>query len=185
SFVAQLLDIKSLPIIILADESINQTAKTIQAMTIGAVDFIKINQKNQQAWSQKEKEIIHKFKSAVKVKPLRSQKQLNKSFHHLHTRNVGKNRKNIRRKEAYKQTIIAIGSSTGGPRALQEILRALPNSLQTPILIVQHMPKGFTKSLATRLNTICHLNVQEAEHGDIIENGTVYIAPGDFHMKVL
>jgi two-component system, chemotaxis family, protein-glutamate methylesterase/glutaminase len=78
--------------------------------------------------------------------------------------------------------LICIGTSTGGPRALQKVLNDLPGNLNAPILIVQHMPAGFTKSLASRLNGLSALSVKEAEEGDILKNGTAYIAPGGFHL---
>ncbi|MCM3704177.1 chemotaxis response regulator protein-glutamate methylesterase [Cytobacillus firmus] len=78
--------------------------------------------------------------------------------------------------------LICIGTSTGGPRALQKVLVDLPGNLNAPVLIVQHMPAGFTKSLASRLNGLSALSVKEAEEGDILENGTAYIAPGGFHL---
>ncbi|KAF0820392.1 MULTISPECIES: protein-glutamate methylesterase/protein-glutamine glutaminase [unclassified Cytobacillus] len=78
--------------------------------------------------------------------------------------------------------LICVGTSTGGPRALQKVLVDLPGNLDAPILIVQHMPAGFTKSLASRLNGLSALSVKEAQEGDILENGTAYIAPGGFHV---
>jgi len=80
--------------------------------------------------------------------------------------------------------IIIIGSSTGGPRALQQVIPLLPSTLQAPVLVVQHMPAGFTKSLAERLNSQSMMKVREAVEGDIIQTGTVLIAPGDFHMII-
>jgi two-component system chemotaxis response regulator CheB len=84
-----------------------------------------------------------------------------------------------------KKTLICIGTSTGGPRALQTVLSALPKSLKAPIAIVQHMPPRFTKSLAERLNTVCSIKVKEAEEGDILQNGVAYIAPGGKQMIFL
>ncbi|MBO0585764.1 chemotaxis response regulator protein-glutamate methylesterase [Sporosarcina sp. E16_8] len=82
------------------------------------------------------------------------------------------------------KTFVIIGTSTGGPRALQEVLTGLPASIGVPILIVQHMPPGFTKSLADRLNGLCDIQVKEAEDGELLENGTAYIAPGGQHLKM-
>lgn len=79
---------------------------------------------------------------------------------------------------------VIIGTSTGGPRALQEVLTGLPASIGVPILIVQHMPPGFTKSLADRLDGLCNIHVKEAEDGELLENGTAYIAPGGKHLKM-
>ncbi|MED1202054.1 CheB methylesterase domain-containing protein [Heyndrickxia acidicola] len=91
---------------------------------------------------------------------------------------------NSAQRGTYRKKLICIGTSTGGPRALQVVLSSLPSSIKAPILIVQHMPPVFTKSLANRLNTICQIKVKEAEEGEILENGIAYIAPGDFHFLI-
>jgi two-component system, chemotaxis family, protein-glutamate methylesterase/glutaminase len=80
--------------------------------------------------------------------------------------------------------IICIGTSTGGPRALQQVLTSLPKDIGVPILIVQHMPAGFTKSLANRLNSLSQIHVKEAEDGELLQKGTAYIAPGGWHLQV-
>jgi len=80
--------------------------------------------------------------------------------------------------------IVAIGASTGGPGALQQILLMLPEELSVPILIVQHMPDGFIAPLAHRLNSLCSIRIREAEHLESIEPGVVYIAPAGAHMSV-
>lgn len=82
------------------------------------------------------------------------------------------------------KSLIALGISTGGPRALQSVIPNLPANLPAPVLIVQHMPPGFTKSLATRLNDISQIEVREAEDGDVLKAGCVYIAPGDHHLDL-
>ncbi|MGC5771472.1 protein-glutamate methylesterase/protein-glutamine glutaminase [Paenibacillus pabuli] len=80
--------------------------------------------------------------------------------------------------------LVAIGCSTGGPRALKTLLEQLPGDLPAPVIIVQHMPPNFTRSLAQRLNTFSELHVVEAEEGMVLRKGTAYIAPGGFHIKV-
>ncbi|RNB91860.1 chemotaxis response regulator protein-glutamate methylesterase [Brevibacillus fluminis] len=80
--------------------------------------------------------------------------------------------------------LVAVGTSTGGPKALQTLLTAIPAHFPAPIVVVQHMPPGFTRSLAQRLDTLCGLHVVEAENGQALEAGTVYIAPGGYHMEV-
>lgn len=80
--------------------------------------------------------------------------------------------------------IVAIASSTGGPRALQSVIPKLPGNLKAPVLIVQHMPKGFTASLAERLDNLSELKVKEAAEGDVLEDGVVYLAMGGMHMNV-
>ena len=78
--------------------------------------------------------------------------------------------------------LLVIGSSTGGPKALQDILPLLPANLPVPCLIVQHMPSTFTKPFADRLDGLCQVHVKEAEQGEPLKAGTVYIAPGGIHL---
>ncbi|MEO7040522.1 MAG: chemotaxis response regulator protein-glutamate methylesterase [Gemmatimonadaceae bacterium] len=86
--------------------------------------------------------------------------------------------------EGPARVVIAIAASTGGPRALAELVPALPAQLDASVLIVQHMPPGFTKTLAERLDSLSALTVREAAHGETMAPGHVYIAPGGMHMRV-
>jgi two-component system chemotaxis response regulator CheB len=81
--------------------------------------------------------------------------------------------------------VVALACSTGGPKALQSVVPRLPAELAAPVLIVQHMPKGFTASLAERLDSMSKIKVKEAAEGDVLENGVVYIAMGGKHMNVV
>lgn len=78
--------------------------------------------------------------------------------------------------------LVAIGTSTGGPRALQEVLPFIPGNIDASILVVQHMPPNFTKSLAERLNSMSQIEVKEAENGESLRRGVALIAPGNYHM---
>ncbi|MBP5600637.1 MAG: chemotaxis response regulator protein-glutamate methylesterase [Lachnospiraceae bacterium] len=80
--------------------------------------------------------------------------------------------------------IVAIASSTGGPKALQEVIPKLPKNLKTPVVIVQHMPEGFTLSLADRLDELSEIKVSEAKDGEILENAHVYVAKGGKHLNL-
>ena len=80
--------------------------------------------------------------------------------------------------------IVAIGSSTGGPQALQTVITGLPEHFPCPVVVVQHMPAGFTNALALRLNNVSRVAVREAEHGDVLRSGCVYIAPGNQHLRI-
>ncbi|WP_442599519.1 protein-glutamate methylesterase/protein-glutamine glutaminase [Neobacillus sp. D3-1R] len=86
--------------------------------------------------------------------------------------------------EKSSKKIICIGTSTGGPRALQHVLTKLPKEVEAPLFIVQHMPPGFTKSLASRLDSLSQIKVKEAEDGELAKKGVAYIAPGGYHLKV-
>lgn len=87
-------------------------------------------------------------------------------------------------KEGAKVEVIAIGISTGGPNALREVLHDFDKNIKQPVLIVQHMPAGFTKEFAASLNSLCPLEVSEAVDGEPLMPGHVYIAPGGSHMIV-
>jgi two-component system chemotaxis response regulator CheB len=80
--------------------------------------------------------------------------------------------------------VVMIGASTGGPRALPEVMSRLPANLHAGVLLIQHMPEGFTKSFAERLNWVSSLEVREAEDGDTIMPGLALLAPGNKHMEV-
>jgi two-component system chemotaxis response regulator CheB len=83
-----------------------------------------------------------------------------------------------------KNKLVALACSTGGPKALQDVIPYLDPKMNAPMVLVQHMPVGFTKSLADRLNDISPIAVKEAEEGDVLEKGHVYIAPGGKHMEI-
>lgn len=93
-------------------------------------------------------------------------------------------RREIPRRPPGPIEIVAIGISTGGPNALREVLPSLDPNFSAPILIVQHMPAGFTGEFAESLDRICPLEVREAKNGDVIQRGRVFIAPGDSHITV-
>ncbi|HYA17617.1 MAG TPA: chemotaxis response regulator protein-glutamate methylesterase [Bryobacteraceae bacterium] len=93
-------------------------------------------------------------------------------------------RKPVRLPPAASAAVVGIGVSTGGPTALAALLPQIPADFPLPILIVQHMPPMFTRLLAERLDHTCPLRVHEARDGDLVEPGHIFIAPGDFHMRV-
>ena len=86
---------------------------------------------------------------------------------------------------ASNNKLVALACSTGGPKALQSVIPYLPKNLDAPMVLVQHMPVGFTKSMADRLNEISAIAVKEAEDGDKLEKGHIYVAPGGRHMEVV
>lgn len=83
-----------------------------------------------------------------------------------------------------RNKIVALACSTGGPKALQQVIPFLPKNLDAPMVLVQHMPMGFTKTMADRLNDTSEITVKEAQEGDVLEKGVVYIAPGGKHLTV-
>ena len=88
------------------------------------------------------------------------------------------------RRRPERVDIVAIGTSTGGPNALAELMPSFPADFPVPIVIVQHMPPVFTKSLAQRLTRLSAVDVHEGQEGDVLEPGAAWLAPGDYHMEV-
>lgn len=81
--------------------------------------------------------------------------------------------------------LIALACSTGGPKALQSVVPLIPKNINAPMVLVQHMPVGFTKTMADRLNELSQVTVKEAEEGDVLQKGCVYVAPGGKHLQVI
>ncbi len=156
---------------------------TIKALELGAVDFIpKETSFVSVSISNIREDLIQKVKEIVRQKNLKDRL--------LRIRNSAPAssapKKNLLNKEIPKlgYRALAIGISTGGPFTLQKVLPKLSAKLNAPVFIVQHMPPKFTKSLAERLNSMCALEVKEAEDGESVKPNVIYIAPGGLHMKV-
>lgn len=156
---------------------------TLKALELGAVDFIpkELSYVNINITKIKE-DLISKVKEIVKQKLIKERLNRLKSITQPGKPEVQRYSQNQIPSIGYKA--VAIGISTGGPLSLQKIIPVLSDKIQIPIFIVQHMPPKFTKSLADRLNSMSKLNVKEAENGERVENGTVYIAPGGYHMTI-
>ncbi|MBU5314248.1 chemotaxis response regulator protein-glutamate methylesterase [Tissierella carlieri] len=166
-----------LPVIMISSLTSEGAELTLKALDEGAVDFLP-KPTNIFSLSQADikREIVEKIKAGAKSK-FYIKETVKK------TNTVKVDRLNIT--YAGFQNIIAIGTSTGGPRALQSLISELPSDINASILIVQHMPPKFTKSLADRLNSISNIKIKEAEDGDVLSRGCGYIAPGDYHMTVV
>jgi two-component system chemotaxis response regulator CheB len=94
-------------------------------------------------------------------------------------------RSSVARKSSGKSyKLLAIGTSTGGPVALQKVLTGFPSNFKLPIILVQHMPAAFTPAFALRLNSLCKISLKEAEHGDVLKPGVAYLAPGGKQMLI-
>jgi len=157
---------------------------TLKALELGAVDFIPKEMSYVSVnISQIRNDLI------FKVKEIAKQKQLTERLNRIRTINY-KPQTVLRTTNVLKDLpmigyrAISLGISTGGPFTLQRILPMLSKNLPVPIFIVQHMPPKFTKSLADRLNGLCQLEVKEAESGESVRPGVIYIAPGGMHMKI-
>ncbi|MFC0524158.1 chemotaxis response regulator protein-glutamate methylesterase [Pontibacillus salicampi] len=171
-----------IPVLMLSSVTSEGASSTIKAMELGAVDFI---QKPSGAISLDIEKIKTDIVNKVLAAATANLQEVKPSTRHEAPPIRSSLRKNVTNGGARRQKqIIAIGTSTGGPRALQHVLSHLPDNIEAPILVVQHMPPGFTQSLAKRLDTLCAIEVKEAEDKEILRNGVAYIAPGDFHLQV-
>ncbi len=160
------------PVIMISSADKKQADITMKALELGAIDFIPKTSGSLSLDIEKvAKTIIEKIKVASKVKVKASAPVHNIMDHHL--RGLKGDR------------LVLIGCSTGGPKALPEVLSRLPGDIPAAVLVVQHMPEGFTKSFAERLNWSTSLSVKEAEEGDELKRGHVLIAPGNRHMEVV
>lgn len=167
------------PVIMLSSQTAAGTEDTLKAIENGAVDFImKPSGEISLNISTIKNEIISKVIAAASatVSPYLPKKPPEVPVQEKVFVQPKEHRK--------KRTIVVLGTSTGGPRALQRVVTDLPEDFTTPILIVQHMPPGFTKSLAKRLDNMTDMHVKEAEHAELVKEKTIYIAPGDYHMTV-
>ena len=193
------------PVIMLSSTTKRGAENTVIAMEYGAVDFVAKPSGTISLDLHKIKdELIHKVQQAAQVPIAKLKKtigikppKVDERKQHVHITPLHKEPtpNSVVEKPIvtgtktpkwnnHSKKVVLIGTSTGGPRALQEVITKIPKSIAAPILIVQHMPPGFTKSLASRLDQLSDIHVKEAEHGDILQNGTAYVAPGGFHMKL-
>jgi len=165
-----------IPVIVVSSHSTEGASVTLKALSLGAFDFVA---KPQDVWSRMPEiaqELIAKIKAAaqsrgVVVSPALAPASRRAPKLALSQRNPA-------------TRVIAIGISTGGPQALQYLLPQLPGDFPGTLLVVQHMPEGFTEMFARRLDEICSIAVKEAQSGDMLLAGRALIAPGNRHLKV-
>jgi two-component system, chemotaxis family, protein-glutamate methylesterase/glutaminase len=182
-FLEKLMRLHPLPVLMVSTLTAQGSAATLRALELGAVDYIhkpKIDVKNK--LEDYAAEITEKIRviAQANVRPLYGTR-LNRA---LDRPQKIKPLKASEKAVNEKEKLIVIGASTGGTEAIKEILIDMPADCP-PILIVQHMPEGFTKSYAARLDSLCEIAVAEAMHGERIIAGRAYLAPGGFHLSVL
>ncbi|MBU7007765.1 protein-glutamate methylesterase/protein-glutamine glutaminase [Phosphitispora fastidiosa] len=167
------------PVIMLSSLTQEGSETTVKALTLGAIDFVgKPSGTISLDIHKVQEELVAKVRIAARAavanfrSPIAPLLQKPVIFSPLPSTGLTPNK------------LVIIGSSTGGPNALQQVVPRLPGNLSAAVLIVQHMPPGFTKSLANRLNDISQLEVCEAQEGDELLNGKAYVAPGGYHMML-
>ena len=166
------------PVIMISSLSTEGAEETMKALELGAVDFIPKSLsyvsldivKIKDSLIEKIKSIASRGKSVLRKYKIQGRKR---PALKINQENVGG-----------KIRLVTIGISTGGPKALLDVIPLLPKDFPRPVMIVQHMPPKFTASLAERLNKLSEVRVKEAEFGETLQKGTVYIAPGGQHMTL-
>jgi two-component system, chemotaxis family, protein-glutamate methylesterase/glutaminase len=174
-FLAKLMRIRPLPVLMVSSQTTQGADVTLRALELGAVDFVaKPSLANGAELEQYADEVAEKLRAVaaarVQRKPQGGQGD-----------DAGAAPRAAAPAGAARDKLIVIGASTGGVEALREVLVPLPVSMP-PILIAQHMPGGFTRSFAQRLDSLCAIGVKEAEEGEVLQPGHAYIAPGGRHL---
>lgn len=179
----QIMKTQPVPVIIVSSLTKLGTEQTLKALQLGAVDFIT---KPSSRISLNMAEFGEELKRKILV-AAGARKKLQNLYRSADLRSLVRQApadKKILDSTGALNKLVLIGTSTGGPKALHQVIPNLPSNLGAGILVVQHMPAGFTKSMAERLDAVSWLKVKEAEHGEKVLPGCAYIAPGDFHMTV-
>ncbi len=172
---------KKIPVIILSTHSSKDAPLTIEALHKGAVDFIDKQQYSLVDFDALRSILSEKIKN-VAGKILSEMENNNRKFLIKEEKVSQPLPEVIEKVIPYKFEIILIGASTGGPPAIQYILESVGKYLTIPVVIVQHMPIGFTKAFANRLNQHLPFNVKEASNKELLKKNTVYIAPAGYHL---
>ncbi len=182
-FLENLMAKHPLPVIMLSKLTSEESKIAVKALELGAFDFVaKPSGSISLDIETVKEELLAKIRLAAESsikETLKNQTRKQKTI---------KNKASKRRKKAdiikgsKGEKLVVIGASTGGPKALKEVITLLPENFSVPVLIIQHMPPGFTASLAERLNNRSAITIKEAEAGDKLEAGTALLAPGNYHM---
>ncbi len=175
----RIMSICPTPVVMLSSLTGKGTEATIRALERGAVDFfLKPSLAIPAGIHEETHDLIAKIKMAAKVNiiKLNGGSRVNKTLPPKVQHRTGE--------LISPSNIIVIGSSTGGPRALYQVIPALPAQIPAAILVIQHMPPNFTRTLAERLNQVSQIEVKEAAEGDMLRQGQALLAPGGYHTQI-
>ena len=173
-FLEKLMRIRPLPVVMVSSLTGRGAEVTMRALELGAVDFVaKPAAADAESLAAYTEEVADKVRAAAVSRVSRKTVRSTAGALATPARSAG----------LPSDKTIVIGASTGGVEALREVLVPLPQEMP-PILIAQHMPGGFTRTFAQRLDAQCSIRVKEADNGELLAQGSAYIAPGDWHMLV-
>lgn len=172
-----------IPTLVVSSEVDKSKAETLRALELGAYDFVKKPGVSREATvAEFSGQIREKVQCGLKMTSEVNFLKREKAYAAApEKKNKGGGSVS---KGQHRKNIIFIASSTGGPKALQSVIPVFPENIGCPVVVVQHMPEGFTASLAARLNELSKCRVKEAENEEILENGVVYIAKGGYQLRV-
>ena len=175
TFIDKMISVGTIyPTIIVSSFSQPGSKLVLDALENGAVDFLAMTQDKSQEQKFKDT-LISKIEIAHRSDPFQL---IQKKIGSLRPR-----RKSIP-SVGSSERIVIIGSSTGGPSTVQKVISEIPTDIPAGILLVQHMPKDFTKQFAERLTNVTGFEVREAKENDVIRDGVILMAPGDYHMVI-
>lgn len=166
-------------VVVVSTVAIEDAKETLRALELGALDFVK---KPENFYEVKGDGFKNKILKVIEMVTGSDFNRVPVATMPTHT--DVRVHVPVKRVKPGTNKIVAIACSTGGPKSLQHVIPYLPENLDAGVVLVQHMPKGFTASLAMRLNSLSKAVVKEAEDGEVIEKGHVYIAPGGMHIII-
>ncbi|MBR1391974.1 MAG: chemotaxis-specific protein-glutamate methyltransferase CheB [Lachnospiraceae bacterium] len=169
-------------VIIVSSLSVKGADVTLRAIELGAVDFVTKPENFIEAKGESFKDALLGTLDAVCGKPKRHSSAGRTKHGHRADRTAKPTR--CKKTGTPRKKLIALACSTGGPKALQSVIPYMDQKMDAPMIVVQHMPEGFTKSMANRLNELSSVTVKEAEDGELLKKGVVYVAPGGKHLKI-
>lgn len=177
-FLERLMRLRPMPVVMVSSLTERGSETTLRALELGAVDFVAKPKISIQSGMRDYADLIaDKIRTASRARVRARQRVADSSGDGEAARPMP----TLRTPFGSSEKLIIIGASTGGTEAIREFLQQMPSDCPG-ILIVQHMPEGFTRSFAQRLDSLCRISVKEAEHGDRVLPGHAYLAPGHSHL---
>lgn len=162
-----------IPVIVVSSFSTEGATQTLQALALGAFDFVAKPSDVTERMPKIAQELIAKINAAAHSRYIRPVSEP-----------ARRAAKPFSEASIPPTRVVALGISTGGPQALQYLLPQFPADFSAAILIVQHMPEGFTEKFAQRMDEICAIRVKEAQSGDVLQAGRALVCPGNRHLKI-
>lgn len=178
-FLEKLMRLRPMPVVMVSSLTERGSEITLRALELGAIDFVTKPKLSIQSGMMEYAELItDKIRAAAKAKV-----KARMVPHHDQNKGPSEGLPLIRNPLTSSEKLIIIGASTGGTEAIKEFLMQMPSDCPG-ILITQHMPEGFTRSFAKRLDSLCKISVKEAEGGERVLPGHAFIAPGHSHLRL-